>query len=74
MLFLGSRKMDPNCIDIGPYSPSASYPGCRHLPDLPAPGPGRSGESSAGEQYLFTGLTGDSYNLHKTMNLALGKF
>ena len=24
MLFLGSWKMDPNCIDIGPYSPSAS--------------------------------------------------
>ena len=25
MLFLGSWKMDPNCIDIGPYSLSASY-------------------------------------------------
>ena len=28
MLFLGSWKMDPNCIDIGPYSPSASYAQC----------------------------------------------
>ena len=25
MLFLGSLKMNPNCTDIGPYSPSASY-------------------------------------------------
>ena len=25
MLFLGSLKFYPNCIDIGPYSPNASY-------------------------------------------------
>ena len=25
MSFEGSRKMEPNCIDIRPYSPSASY-------------------------------------------------
>ena len=27
MQFEDSWKMDPNCTDIRPYSPSASYPG-----------------------------------------------